>query len=627
MLVAGFTVVSRPSRIEFRPYSAAANQSRLLSASKTAARTIIFMGRLHYRNDVSLRLRGRVPEHIWQNCEDDDAGLTGVCYDIEGIDGLCHLEGDFVLALHDSAKQLLVVLRDPMGQFPLFWSQSGDLLAVSTSIRPLADVLPELTEDLEYAADCLVYPYDTFSELPVQRTAYRGVNRLLPGWMLQANTASGETACRNYWRWRDKIIPIPVDTVEDAGALVRDRLEAAIRVRLSRKGLTASHFSGGFDSTGIALLASRMSREPIQAISLVYEDSSRLAGETAYIEASLACAPAINWRPVPADDLLDYNAFEGVGPLDEPSVANARWNTFAVLSQTAVEAGADTLLTGDGADAIFGVAPRYYVTELLGEGKVREAWHLASRYSYAYGISARGIMMDALRQFVPGHLRHGIGAFLTGRRQSDFESMTEVSVPSWLAKDFVAEYSLRQRVITHQVPLARSGFLTPEALAASAGDWVAWYAGLPFGLEISRPFYDPRLLALAFALPRRLHAEPLPMKPVLAAALRDVLPEKIRARNRKMHFGIFAAGMARRQRDLREIIRTAPLPYEFIDRAALQDALSRATLDIYHTQWGIARLRVALGYLIWQSTRAAWRAQPVPTIPLQQVCHAPSFYQ
>jgi hypothetical protein len=65
-----------------------------------------------------------------------------------------------------------------------------------------------------------------------------------------------------------------------------------------------------------------------------------------------------------------------------------------------------------------------------------------------------------------------------------------------------------------------------------------------------------------------------------------------------------------------------------VHREALLDALGKGALGIYPDQWGVGRLRIALSYLTWLTTRAAWRKLPVPTIPLQEVPHdEPSFAQ
>jgi asparagine synthase (glutamine-hydrolysing) len=628
MLSIGFTIVARPGSVDFYPYSRQpAQATRFLSAAQDDLQTVLMIGRLHYREDPLQRVRSRVAERMWAGCQANDAALAQAVYRVEGLDGLCRLEGDFVLACHDRASERLVTLRDPMGHYPLFWVQQGETIAVSTSIRPLADLGPDLEIDQEYAANYMVFPYESCAELPLLRTAYRGVQRLLAGSMLEANLSTQHVTCRSYWQWRDKIVPVKVSSVEEAGALVRDRLEAAVRERLSRRAHTASHFSGGFDSTGVALLASRLSDTPVHAVSLVYQSPPRLAMETEYIQAALESSPTMVWHAIPGEDLLDYDACERLSVLDEPSVIGARWNTFAVLARTAAEAGADTIMSGDGADHLFAHAPWTHVTELLRTGRVRQAWRLANHYSYTHGMSTRRIMTEAAQQFVSPRLRDGVRTLLRGGR-TPFDAVTERSIPPWFTEDFIRRQHLRQRVLAQQLPLSRSGFLTPEALAFCVGDWLTWYAGMPEGVAMSRPYFDPRLWSLGLALPPWVHAAPGPMKPVLAAALRGVLPDKILMRGRKVHFGIFTSGMARHQDALEAAIRDAPIPEGILDKPVLLDALAKAALGIYQRQWGVERFRIALSYLMWLTRRAAWKKLTVPTIELQELCHdAPSTRQ
>lgn len=621
MLIIGFTVVARPDGVEFRPYAEdRARARRLICAVQDESQTVLLMGRLHYREDVLQRLRHRTDQQTWERCLESDAALASAIYRLEGVDGLTRLEGDFVAVCHDRQARRLIALRDPMGKYPLFWTQHPDGIAIGTSIRPLCDVMPSIEIDPEFTADYLAFPYEFCAELPLERTAYRGVHRLLAGWTWDVDLSHGQVACRQHWRWRDKIVPVDVKSVNEAGAMVRERLEGAVRVRLSRHAQTASHFSGGFDSTSIALLASRLGGSPVHTLSLVYESEAMLSQETEYVRAGLDCDPTLVPHFLPADGLLDYDRFDQVPLLDEPSVIGSRWNTFALMTRMAAEAGADTIMGGDGADHQFSHAPHSFVAELLGRGQIRQAWRLANRYSYSSSQSALRIVGVAARQLVPPRLRDGLRPLLDGGRVP-FEQLTDRTVPPWLTADFVRRYNLRERTLSRLYPLSPSGFLTAEALEYNAGDWLDWYAGMPYGITMSRPYLDPRLLTLGVALPQLLHVSFGRMKPVLAAALSDVLPEKIVARGRKIHFGIFITGIARHQAALESAIKKAPIPDGILDRQVMLDALSKTALGIYEQVLGVGRLRVTLSYLLWLSSRDAWSQLPVPRLPMEEVCH------
>jgi asparagine synthase (glutamine-hydrolysing) len=616
MLAAGFSIAADRRGFDIRLYGPRRSARQLLCFDATATRTVLLIGQLHYRDDTRQRI-GII-------ATDNDAALAGACYDAAGVDGLCHLEGDFVVAVCDRRNGKISVVRDPMGHYPLFFARHGGGLVLGTSIRPLGDLLPTLEPDLDYAADYLAFPYDTCPEMPLGHTAYRGVERLRPGWLLEGDVATASVTSRPWWRWSERVQEHAVKSVAEAGALTRQSLESAVRERLSRNARTASLFSGGFDSTGVALLASRFSDTEVDAVSLVFEKRERLIRETDFIRAALERDPRLVWHPIPADDLLDYDNMDAMPPLDEPCALGPRRNTFAVLARTAAEAGADVLLSGDGADGLFGIVPRYYVAELLRNGRWQDAWRWAKRYSYAYGLSAGRIMAEAVREFLPARVRDGVSAMLRGRR-AGFDTLTERMVPPWLTDGFARRHHLRQRILAMKIPLAPGGFIAGEALTYSAGDWLTWYAALPNGVIMSHPFFDPRVTTLAIGLPHALHAEPWPMKPVLAAALRDVLPEKIVLRSRKVHFGIFIDGMTRRRQELVALIRDAPIDDDILDKPALLEALDKATLGLHQNQWTVGRLRVALSYLSWLSTRQAWQRLEVPWFPLEEIARAPSI--
>ncbi|ETW95077.1 MAG: hypothetical protein ETSY1_32110, partial [Candidatus Entotheonella factor] len=279
------------------------------------------------------------------------------------------------------------------------------------------------------------------------------------------------------------------------------------------------------------------------------------------------------------------------------------------------------VMDGNGADHLFAYPSYSFIAERLATGQVRQAWHLANQYSYMSSQSAWRMMTEAFKQLVPHSVRDGIGPLLRGGRAASFETLTERSIPPWFTDDFLRRYGLRRRILEHQYPMSRSGFINAEVLPFVAGDWLNWYTALPYGVTITRPYFDPRLVTLGLALPVWLHSQPGRMKPVLAAALHDVLPEKIITRSRKAHFGIFMNGMTRHQAALETIIEKAPIPDGILHREILLDALAKTALGIYDHILGVGRLRMALGYLHWLSRRDAWQKLTVPTITLQEVCH------
>jgi asparagine synthase (glutamine-hydrolysing) len=617
MLTTGFTLVAHPTSIEFRPYTEHREVAeRLLSFAQDDLHSLLLMGRLYYREDQLQLLRGRVGERTFDHCRESDAALAHALYRVGGIEGLCRLEGDFALASHDRRTNRLVALRDPLGGYPLFWIHQNETIAMSTSIRPLVELLPRIEPDAEYMVEYLAFPTDVFSELPLQQTAYHGVQRLLPGWFMDANLSTQQVVCRPYWDWREKMAELSVGSVEEAGELVRELLEAAVRERLSRKAHTGCHFSGGFDSTGVALLAARLTAKngkPLHALSLVYQRDPILAQEEEYIQCALEGCAGIIHHVIPADDLLDFVDHQRIPALDEPSpLLGARFKLNEVLVQTAANAGVDTVMTGDGADHLFVQLPHSSIADLLSKGRARQALRLASQHSNFSSQSPWRICVEALKLLLPLSVRDGFGPLLRGGR-TDFEDLSERTIPPWFADEFIRRHRLRRRILDRQPLFSRSGAMTAEHIALVVGDWNNWYIGLPNGVVVRRPYWDSRLVRLGLGLPKWLHAKPGRMKPVLAAALHDVLPEKIVTRSRKATLDILISGLARNQNSLEEIIRHAPIHGGIINRSVLIDSLEKAGLGIYKDAISVGRLRLALSYLMWASGREDWMKRPVPT--------------
>ena len=405
MLTTGFIFVVHSNSIEIRPYSQQRELAgRLLSFAQDDRHSLLLMGQLYYRGDQLQLLRGRVAERTFNRCRESDAALAQALYKIGGVEWLCHLEGDFALACHDRTANRMVALRDPLGAYPLFWVHRGETVALSTSIRPLLDLLPCVQFDTGYIVDYLAFPTDALSELPLKHTAYEGVERLLPGWLLEADLPTRHVVCRPYWNWREQTAEVAVGSVEEAGELVRERLEAAVQERLSRQAHTGCHFSGGFDSTGVALLAGRLtaqSGKPLHALSLVYQRDPILARETEYIQCALERNAEIIHHVIPADDLLDFVDHQRMPVLDEPSPPlGAQFKRIEVLAQTAANAGVDTIMRGDGADHLFARPPHCFIADLLSEGRVRQAFELATQYGR---FSSQKSLEDLCRRAKTSH--------------------------------------------------------------------------------------------------------------------------------------------------------------------------------------------------------------------------------
>jgi len=622
MMSAGYTVTACPVAVDFQPFGQPADAAaRLISYASDNLFTIILIGRLYYRSEQIARLRGKIDEQTLALSRDENAELALAICRAYGLEGLYDLEGDFALACFDEKSKRLIAIRDAMGGYPIFWARRGETVSLSTSIRPLVDLTTSVEQDSEYAIDYLLIPDAGMAELPSDRTAYRSINRLLPGWLLDVNIVTGRAETRCYWDWQQKIDAPPVKTIDEAAHLVRDRLAAAVRERLSARAVTASTFSGGFDSTSLALLAEQhlaARDQQLHTLALVFNHSHVLAQERSYIESALSGREAIIHHYIEGDDILDYDDLERLPLSDEPFAMSCRFKFNEALVLAAAGAGADTLLAGEGGDQLFDLPILFVITDLLHKGVVREALALARRYGRAQSEGPWRILWNAARLLLPIRARDGVRPLWAGGRAS-FENQSERTLPPWFTKDFVRGKKLHSRASSFQPKRAESHLFSIRDISFSVGEWHRWYIGAPHGIHITHPFWDTRVLSLVLGLPRILQAVPEQSKPLLAAAMRDVLPEKIVRRSRKSHFGELLAGYARHQDELETLIVEAPMDRDIIDKTVLIDCLRKAALGLFGQGVGAARLRITLSYLSWLRNSNAWMTEPVSTFPLRHL--------
>ncbi|MDQ4049813.1 MAG: hypothetical protein M3131_10615, partial [Actinomycetota bacterium] len=230
MIAVGFEVAAAEGgKAAVRPFAESpALAERHLRTWSDERFDAVVIGRLHHRAEHLRWLTTRTRPGGDEVHSENDAALVASLLAHGGAQRIGRLEGDFALAVVDREHRRLVALRDPLGAYPLFWARTAGGPAVSTSIRPLTDRLPRVEPDSEFMADFLAFPIDSVAELPTTRTAYAGVQRLGPGSLLEADLATGAVCTKAQWDWEREIAPVSVESLEEAGALVRARLEEAV---------------------------------------------------------------------------------------------------------------------------------------------------------------------------------------------------------------------------------------------------------------------------------------------------------------------------------------------------------------------------------------------------------------
>ncbi len=261
------------------------------------------------------------------------------------------LNGIFALALYDTEKRTLTLVRDRFGVKPLYYSFAGGRLLFGSEIKALlATGYVEPQIDVRSLHEFMYYGYAM-----AERTMYRGVYKLLPGQWLKID---GQGGIRTGFYWRvDRDVQVRRSVgVKEAVAQVRTHLRAAVRRQLMSDVPVGVFLSGGIDSTAVAVLASREYHGLLQTFTASFDfDEGRselaTAARTAKQIGSRHMEIYIQGKSlIPVIETL-------VRHHDEPFSDAA--NIPLYLMSAELKGRVKVVLQGDGGDEMFGGYRRY----------------------------------------------------------------------------------------------------------------------------------------------------------------------------------------------------------------------------------------------------------------------------
>lgn len=310
--------------------------------------------------------------------------------------------GGFSLAYVDMTHRRLRLFRDPVGQWPLYWTQRDGVVYWSDWLEDL--VTRETRLNLHYFERYIVGGglVDLWPETP-----YSGIYRVPRGTALEfKDAASCPSVIRNCM---SDVAPGLMDddvTDSDVVELFRKSMNETVLDYVGAPEILS--LSGGMDSTSLLFSLAQLGQLPLAAVTLTADDDSfraecanafRAAGEVGskWIERSIA-------------DNLPYDVFATQGHYlgTEPCLQLGSYAWNFKLVEAAKELKARAILTGFGGDQLF-EANRLFISDLLASGRLRSAWSWSWGYAAAKPYSGRTAL-----SFLVGY---GIRPLLTSQPQ------------------------------------------------------------------------------------------------------------------------------------------------------------------------------------------------------------------
>lgn len=537
-----------------------------------------------------------------------------------GSEGLAQLEGDFSFVLIDWLRRRVLAGRDPHGGYPLFWAKTADGFAISSSLHPLTRTISSTELNWEFVADFLTLPNAGVAETSREACVFAGCHRVLGGQILMFDFHQTVPRLLQTWDWERFVgSHNGATTIEDAIPRIQQSLQAAVDCRMT--GTVGAHFSGGMDSTGVALLGARTLErrgDSLHAFAKVYPSLRHLSKEKPYIERAARYASNLRLTILPQQPSTHYAGLDNLPLFDEPHPGLACAHQAFATSRQIAEHGLNVLMTGVGGDHVFDASLKTLLAMLLKQGRLQQALSRAEDAGRRLDYSRWTLLRTALGGFVPDRLQSGLGAWFRGGRAS-WLKLTDQTVAPWMVARFAKQYELFDRAMAYLPHRLQS--LGDAAnnqciglIRHQAGDINRWYGALPHGMSITHPFFDLRLIREVLSIPAAIRCQPGRQKHLLAEALRGVLPDEILDRRRKGHFGeLTSFGFTRHQNELMDLIVRSDVPSEVVNKHVLSDCLRMAACGVFRDMCGIDRLNLTLSFLHWLTCLPSWRSQTACT--------------
>ncbi|TKB07608.1 asparagine synthase (glutamine-hydrolyzing) [Desulforhopalus sp. IMCC35007] len=451
----------------------------------------VFNGEIYNYRELREELEQK--GHRFSTNSDTEVIVHG--YEEYGDDFPSRLNGMFAIAVHDTARRRLLLVRDHMGIKPLYYYKGSKGLVFGSEIKSLlASGLVKRQLDVDGLGQFLAWEY-----VPGNQTLFRDLVKLEPAHLLAIDLDSPTFTPHAYWD-----IPVSEPSQLSPGEW-EEQVDSLLKTCVTRQLVSdvplGAFLSGGVDSS---LIVAAMGEA--NTFSIGFDDPS-------YNELRWAQAAARHLNVNHTDEILSPDILDLFWRLlhfmDEPIGDFSIFPTYLVSALARKHV--TVALSGDGGDELFGGYETYIANQR------------AAQYMVCPSLIRKKILEPALRAIGPQAAKKGLinkaRRFIEGINLSPhlhhcrWRIFTSEAMLSQLLTP-EASGQLRTPVDAHITKLfakARGRDPLNQCLYVDAKSYLCDNIltkvdrmSMAVSLETRVPYLDPELVSLAFSIPPEL---------------------------------------------------------------------------------------------------------------------------
>ena len=301
-------------------------------------------------------------KHIYKTTSDAEVLLH--LYEELGPEFIKLLEGQFALAIVDENKGQVIIGRDRFGIDPLFYHTKGDLLIIASEIKAILNsgFIKNISLDSEGIAECWFF----YGAIP-PRTSFIDIFQLPPACLGIYKISTSVLVVKPYWSLKK----------QEKGIYPNQKLDKilsnSVKRRVQGNYKPGVYTSGGLDSSIIAFLVKKFSKNKPELFSIAFKDKKFDESE---FQDKLAKFLNCRLHKVCIDtQTIVKNIEQGLIHTETPLIRSAPI-PMMLLSKEARRRKIKFVLCGEGADELFLGYPVF----LKGKSSIQDKWVENKKY-------------------------------------------------------------------------------------------------------------------------------------------------------------------------------------------------------------------------------------------------------
>lgn len=483
---------------------------------------IAYNGEIYNYKEVEAKLRRENKLSFLNGGSDTEVLLEALeAYGVkEGI-SLC--KGMFAIALYDKKERELWLLRDRVGEKPLYYGFVGNSFVFASEIGCIA-ALPDFKNPV--SRDVLDI-YLVHGYIPAPYSVYEGIFKLEPGKLLRTKAPYREFTEETWWSMAavaryGQEHPF-TGTRQEAGEELERLLKESIRGQMVADVPLGAFLSAGIDSSTVVSLMQSVSDRKVKTFAIGMEDQE-------YDEAVLAKRIAAHLGTEHTELYISEKDAKEVIPLlpgmfGEPFADSSQIPTYLVSRMTREHVTVS--LSGDGGDELFCGYGTY--------ASIAGAWERMRKIPYGLRCRAGRLMTEG---FLAGKESNAIrGMLLSAKTPEKLYALSDLSEP------FLGKLTVEKGRATCVFDDYESGFLPGVQNNLMLMDLLMYHpddilvkvdrTAMAVSLESRVPMLDRDVVEFAWRLPLSVKWENGVGKQVLRDVLYRYVPKELMDRPKK----------------------------------------------------------------------------------------------